>query len=86
MTYGLRQEFHRFGAAVRAFGMSAPAQTSYRYPQIDVPNASRTFARGINAHGDILGDYVDADGVGHDFLLRNGVFTNIAYPGGASGG
>jgi hypothetical protein len=51
-----------------------------------VPNASRTFARGINAHGDILGDYVDADGVGHDFLLRNGVFTNIAYPGGASGG
>jgi hypothetical protein len=33
-----------------------------------------------------LGDYVDADGVGHDFLLRNGVFTNIAYPGGASAG
>jgi probable HAF family extracellular repeat protein len=65
---------------------SAQAQTKYRYTKIDVPNSILTVARGINAHGDILGGYLDADGVGHDFLLRDGVFTNIDYPGGASAG
>lgn len=63
---------------------SALLAADYRYVRIDVPNASLTIARGINARGDIIGDYFDADGVGHDFLLRNGVYTNIDYPGGAS--
>jgi hypothetical protein len=61
---------------------AAQAQTTYRYTKIDAPNSILTVARGVNAHGDILGDYIDADGVGHDFLLRNGIFTNIEYPGG----
>jgi hypothetical protein len=63
---------------------SALFATDYRYSRIDVPNSSLTIVRGINARGDILGFYVGLDGVGHDFLLRNGVFTKIVYPGDAS--
>lgn len=60
---------------------SALYATDYGYTEIDVPNASLTIARGINARGDIIGNYVDADGVDHDFLLHKGVFSNIDYPG-----
>jgi len=63
---------------------TAQAQLEYRYTKIDVPHGSRTFPRGINAHGDILGGYVDANGVGHDFVLHNGVFSNVVYPGNAA--
>ena len=62
----------------------AQAQTEYSYVRFDVPNGSQTFARGINARGDIIGSYVDVDGVGHDFLLHNGVYANIDYPGDAA--
>jgi len=62
---------------------SALFATDYRYTKIDVPNSSLTILRGINARGDIIGGYNDAGGVSHDFLLRNGVYTNIDYPGGA---
>jgi probable HAF family extracellular repeat protein len=61
----------------------AQAQTEYSYLRFDVPNGSQTFARGINARGDIIGSYVDSDGVGHDFMLHNRVYTNIDYPGNA---
>src|SRR5450755_3065340 len=60
---------------------SALFAADYRYARIEVPNGSQTYVRGINARGDILGSYTDADGVGHDFLLHNGVYTNIDYPG-----
>jgi uncharacterized membrane protein len=69
------------------FGVLLPSAllaTDYRHTRIDPPNSIVTVARGINARGDILGNYIEADGVGHDFLLRNGVYTNIEYPGGAS--
>ena len=62
---------------------SALFATDYRYTKIDVPNGTLTALRAINARGDIVGYYLDAGGVGHDFLLRNGVYTNIDYPGGA---
>jgi probable HAF family extracellular repeat protein len=60
---------------------SALFATDYRYTTIDVPNGSQTIARGINAHGDVIGSYTDSDGVGHDFLFHNGVFSTIVYPG-----
>jgi uncharacterized membrane protein len=69
------------------FGMlvsSALFAADYRYVTIDVPNGSQTIVRGINARGDIFGSYVDAAGAGHDFLLHNGVYTNIDYPGGGA--
>jgi probable HAF family extracellular repeat protein len=83
------KEFHMKTIAAKLFvsvlfGLllsSALFATDYGYTKIDVPNAIRTIARGINARGDIIGDYVDADGVDHDFLLHKGVFSNIDYPG-----
>ena len=53
----------------------------YRFVKIDFPDASATAASGINARGDIVGRYDDANGVVHGFLLRKGVFTSIDVPG-----
>lgn len=39
---------------------------------VDVPGASITRARGINAGGDIVGDYVGSDGKTHGFVARKG--------------
>jgi hypothetical protein len=55
--------------------------TDYRYMRITMPDGSPTFVKGIDARGDIIGTYTDAGGVGHNFLLHNGAFTNIDYPG-----
>ena len=55
----------------------------YRFVKIDVPNSVETQANGINARGEIVGSYIDADGVHHGFLLRKGIFTTIDVPGAA---
>jgi len=55
----------------------------YRFVKIDVPNSTQTEAHGINARGDIVGSYIDADGVPHGFLLRKAVFETIDVPGAA---
>ena len=55
----------------------------YHFVKIDVPNSVLTDARGINARGDIVGSYEDADEVNHGFLLRKGVFTSIDVPNAA---
>lgn len=56
----------------------------YRYEKIDVPGAAETIAYGVNARGEIVGAYWDADGTSHNFLLRNGVFKTIKFPGAAA--
>lgn len=56
----------------------------YSFVRIDVPNALTTEARGINARGDIVGDYVDVNDIPHAFLLRKGVFTTIDVPNAAA--
>jgi len=52
----------------------------YRFVKIDVPGATFTIANGINARGDIIGPYHDANGIGHGFLLHKGVFTTLNFP------
>jgi probable HAF family extracellular repeat protein len=56
----------------------------YRFVKIDFPNATATRANDINARGDIVGLYFDAEGVGHGYLLRKGVFSTIDFPGATS--
>jgi uncharacterized membrane protein len=53
----------------------------YRFVKIDFPNSTETLANGINARGDIVGRYADAEGVFHGFFLRKGVFSTIDFPG-----
>ena len=50
------------------------------FAPIDVPGASSTLARGINAQGDIVGFY-GAGGAFRAFLLHEGTFTDIDVPG-----
>jgi len=59
---------------------------SYTFTTIDVPNASRTLAFGINDGGQIVGFYEGASGY-HGFLYDSGIFTplDIPFAGAATG-
>ena len=57
------------------------AGAAYRFAPIEVDGARYTDAMGVNRHGHVVGSYVDAGGVKHGFLLRDGEFTPIDYPG-----
>ncbi len=50
------------------------------YSAIDVPGASWTHSWDVNARGDVIGDYGDANGI-HGFLYSKGTITPINYPG-----
>jgi probable HAF family extracellular repeat protein len=52
----------------------------YRFVRIDFPNATSTTVNTINARGDIVGKYDDANGVTHGFLLHKGIFATIDFP------
>jgi len=49
---------------------------------IDYPGA----ACGINNRGQIVGDYLAADGLRRGFLLSGGVYSTVAAPGNTGGG
>lgn len=56
------------------------AGRTFSYSTIAVPGALATAPSGINARGDIVGQYVDANFVTRGFLLRKGEFTTVDYP------
>jgi uncharacterized membrane protein len=62
------------------FLSSVLSATDFRFVKIEFPHASATIASGINARGDIVGRYEDADGAFHGFVLRQGVFSTIDFP------
>src|SRR5262249_38937829 len=56
------------------------------YSTIDKPNATTTYAYGINSAGQIVGDYEDNVGSGtHGYLLSGGLFTTVDDPLGPHG-
>jgi hypothetical protein len=55
------------------------------YVTVDYPD-SQTGLRDMTEHGDITGIYVDGAERFHGFLLRNGIFATVDYPGAANGG
>lgn len=60
----------------------ARSDQGYTYTTIDYPGATTTttIAWGINARGDVVGEFFDAEGR-HGFLLRDDAFTRINFPG-----
>lgn len=64
--------------AVCAAAAAAAAQS---FVPIDFPGAASTQAWGINAHGEIVGLYVNPDNTTHGFRLKGGGFTSIDFPG-----
>jgi hypothetical protein len=51
------------------------------FSQFDYPGARQTNGNGINDRKQIVGFFIDAEGVLHGFLLDNGVFSQIDPPG-----
>lgn len=51
---------------------------------IDVPDSINTFAFGINNMEDIVGVYVDAEGISHGYLSSGGRITLIEHPDAAN--
>jgi uncharacterized membrane protein len=63
------------GASSDVFGQGGT------FTAIDFPGATTTQAWGINASGDIIGNYVSADKATHGFLRSRGEFSSIDFPG-----
>jgi uncharacterized membrane protein len=73
-------------ALLAVFRAEITAQTThggFAYIAIDVPGAAATTPNGINNHGEIVGTYLSAlvNTEIHGFILRNGVFRTINFPG-----
>jgi probable HAF family extracellular repeat protein len=51
---------------------------------IEKPNFPGAMVDGINNSGEVLGAWVDSNGSEHDFVEKNGNFTNLSLPAGAS--
>jgi uncharacterized membrane protein len=58
-----------------------PTVLAHTFIPIDFPDAVATDVSGINASGEIVGTYTDANNVVHGFRLDHGAFSTIDYPG-----
>jgi len=65
-------------------GTSTRSAGTLNFVSFDVPGATLTRGIGINSHGDVVGVYIDNQGVHHGFLKEAGRFNSIDVPG-ASG-
>jgi hypothetical protein len=72
------------GAVLILVGTPATA-SAFTFFTIDVPGATSTEAAAINPEGQIVGNYADAAGILHGFvLLRGTTFITIDVPGATS--
>lgn len=58
-----------------------------RFTPVDHPNAGGQFgtqANGINDRGEVVGVYSDANTILHGFVLKNGQYRDINFPGAAA--
>ena len=67
---------HTVGGVIHGFVLRKGAYTSIHFP-----GSLHTQTTGINARGDVVGGYLDADGVDHGFLLdKKGDFASLEFP------
>ena len=59
----------------------SPGGLAVTFTSIDFPGAKASIANGINAQGDIVGEYTDATGNSHGFLLHSNIYSSIDFPG-----
>jgi probable HAF family extracellular repeat protein len=62
-------------------GSAQAADVQYTFQEINVPGSTSTDAWGINAPGDVVGNYTVGPQTNLGFLLQRGVFTTINVPG-----
>jgi probable HAF family extracellular repeat protein len=70
-----------FAALTHSSSAASTSTGSFSFTSIDVPGATATRALGLNNHGEVSGDYVDAGGVRRGYFLRRGEFTTFDPPG-----
>src|SRR5712692_9024617 len=63
------------------FMVTSSGAFGFTFTTIDGPGATVTHAFGINAGGQIVGDYRDVSRTFHGYLLDEGTFTTIDSPG-----
>ena len=51
------------------------------FTTIDLPSSTYSRPLGINAEGDVVGNYKDTNGTSHGFLMNEAGLTTIDYPG-----
>jgi uncharacterized membrane protein len=68
-----------FAVLIQLCLLSMGLSAEQRFTTIDFPGTSGAAAFGINARGDIVGNYGPGDA--HGFLLSKGKFTAIDFPG-----
>jgi probable HAF family extracellular repeat protein len=56
---------------------------SYKFTIVNPPGSDYSEAWGINRSGEIVGDYIESDGITRGFLYKGGVYTTVEYPGAA---
>jgi uncharacterized membrane protein len=79
------RRFGALSAAALAIGLFAgvtasPAAAQYRLSFFDAPDATITFARGINNHGQIAGTYTDTNFETNGFVFDGQNFTIVRGP------
>ena len=81
----VRKSWKTLAAVVLGLVLSIPglAKAQFDFTTIDVPGSTSTAANGNSTH-EIAGEYDDADGNTHGFVLSKGVFTTIDVPGAVS--
>jgi probable HAF family extracellular repeat protein len=79
----MKRVFCGLVALILSLGMLGPAQAAF-FTTLDVPGSTLTIASGISNAGQIVGQYDDAGGRTHGFLLSDGVYTTFDVPGATS--
>jgi probable HAF family extracellular repeat protein len=72
---------HNRGDIVGGLGGQGFVFSKGRFTMINVPGSVGTETRGINDHGEIVGFWMDAEGMIHGYLFSKGRFTEIQVPG-----
>jgi hypothetical protein len=65
--------------------LPGPAKARYSFTTYDAPGSTRTAVNGNSPHA-IAGEFDDAGGNQHGFVLWNGIYTTIDVPGSVSTG
>jgi probable HAF family extracellular repeat protein len=66
-------------------GIAEQAKAGFVFTTLDPPGSTSTAVNGINADGRVVGNYYDAGGTQHGFLLSGGLYTTLDVPGASTG-
>ncbi len=67
-------------ALIVLLGVTGQAKTEHVITTFDVPGGTYTDAGAINDAGQIVGDFIDANGVLHGYVKIGSFFTSIDVP------